>query len=204
MKHVKVVLRALIAFAASSAMASDQITQTPLPGTSIPRFVEPVPTFGPFGTVPRVQAGTGYTVEMNEFQQQVLPASFYTKLPNGFNAGTYVWGYKVNGAPQLYPGVTVEAQRGTPVTVTYLNNLIKPDGTPPVLQKYITVDQTVHWADPAKLMCQFFTVQEQVSMGCFLPFTGLVPAVVHLHGGEVPSAFDGGPDEWFTPNTNEI
>jgi FtsP/CotA-like multicopper oxidase with cupredoxin domain len=32
------------------------------------------------------------------------------------------------------------------------------------------------------------------------PYNGPVPAVVHLHGGDVPSEFDGGPDAWFTPN----
>ena len=27
-----------------------------------------------------------------------------------------------------------------------------------------------------------------------------VPAAVHIHGGEVPSVLDGGPDSWWTPN----
>ena len=27
-----------------------------------------------------------------------------------------------------------------------------------------------------------------------------VPIVTHLHGGEDPSADDGGPDAWYTPN----
>ena len=35
--------------------------------------------------------------------------------------------------------------------------------------------------------------------GSTAPYAGPVPAAVHLHGGEVPSAFDGGPDAWFTP-----
>ena len=43
-----------------------------------------------------------------------------------------------------------------------------------------------HWADPL------------MQMGNMLPYAGPAPAVVHLHGGEVPSAFDGGPDAWFT------
>ena len=32
------------------------------------------------------------------------------------------------------------------------------------------------------------------------PYQGPPPVVPHLHGGEVPSECDGGPDGWFTPN----
>jgi FtsP/CotA-like multicopper oxidase with cupredoxin domain len=31
-------------------------------------------------------------------------------------------------------------------------------------------------------------------------YTAPVPAAVHIHGGEVPSVLDGGPDSWWTPN----
>ncbi|KPK39416.1 MAG: hypothetical protein AMJ65_11560, partial [Phycisphaerae bacterium SG8_4] len=33
---------------------------------------------------------------------------------------------------------------------------------------------------------------------CFEPYIGPIPMVAHLHGGETPSAFDGGPDAWYT------
>jgi spore coat protein A, manganese oxidase len=81
------------------------------------------------------------------------------------------------------PGYTIEAQSGTPTTVTYNNDL------PPIpfLQKYLTVDQTLHWADPLE------------QMGSVDPYAGAPPVVTHLHGAEVPSAFDGAPDAWFTP-----
>jgi FtsP/CotA-like multicopper oxidase with cupredoxin domain len=195
LKHLGVLSSALLALMSGSALASAQIPQTALPGRSIPKYVEPLPTF----VGARVQAGTGYTVGMSEFQQEVLPHSFYASLPQPFNAGTYVWGYKVGNSPPHYPGFTVEAQVGTPVTVTYQNNLIQSDGSPPVLQKYITVDQTLHWADPLNVMCEFLTIPAQQGAGCFDPFAGSVPVAVHLHDGEVQSYFDGGPDEWFTP-----
>ncbi len=170
--------------------ANTQILQTPLPGKNIPKFADPMPVFGPAsgGTAPRVQAGAGYSVTAEEFQQKVLPAIQYAALPVPFNAGTYVWGYKVGAAPALYPGFTVEAQRGTPVNVTYVNNLQQADGSPPILQKYITVDQTIHWADPTG------------NMGSFAAYAGPVPTSTHLHGGEVSSFYDGGPGQWFTPN----
>jgi len=171
------------------SFANTQVPQTPLAGKSIPKFVEPMPVFGPAsgGTAPRVQAGTSYTVMMEEFQQKVLPAPFYAALSAPYSAGTYVWGYKVGNSPATYPGFTVEAQKGTPVSVTYVNNLQQADGSPAMLQKYLTVDQTIHWADPLN------------QMGSFAPYAGPVPAVAHLHGGEVQSFFDGGPGQWFTP-----
>jgi FtsP/CotA-like multicopper oxidase with cupredoxin domain len=188
------------------ALANQQILQTPLPGKNITKYTEPVPTF----VGARVTA-TNLTISMEEFQQKVLPASFYNALPLPFANGTYVWGYKVNGAGPKYPAFTIEAQQGVPITATYLNNLIKPDGAPPELQKYLSVDQTLHWADPLDLMCQFYPTQTE----CFTPYGypawpgaalanpqpggAPVPAVTHLHGAEVASAFDGGPDTWFTP-----
>jgi spore coat protein A, manganese oxidase len=38
------------------------------------------------------------------------------------------------------------------------------------------------------------------SSPCNQPYIGPVPATVHLHGGEIPAAFDGDPNSWFTPN----
>lgn len=126
------------------------------------------------GDLSRV-TGSSITVSMEEFQQQVLPSSF---------PKTIVWGYKVGNRPHLYPGVTIEAQRGISTIVTYVNNLPNP----PVLQKYLTVDQSIHFADPLG------------QMGSFAPYAGPPPLVTHLHGAEVPSEFDGQPDAWFTPN----
>jgi FtsP/CotA-like multicopper oxidase with cupredoxin domain len=129
---------------------------------------------------------------MNEFQQQVLPASMYSGLSAPFNAGTFVWGYQTNAGrisfPSHYPAFTIVAKRGIPTNVKYVNNLVDP-----VLQSYLTVDQTLHWANPLGLLDN--------DPARFNPFTGPVPAVVHLHGAEVPSAFDGNPDTWFTPGS---
>jgi FtsP/CotA-like multicopper oxidase with cupredoxin domain len=123
---------------------------------------------------------------MLEFQQNILPDSLYAALPSPFNKGTYVWGYKVGGRPASYPGYTVEAQRGTPTTITYINNLPLPAGSQ--LEKLFTMDQTIHWADPLN------------QMGSTNPYNGPIPTVIHLHGAEVPSFYDGGPEQWFTRN----
>jgi FtsP/CotA-like multicopper oxidase with cupredoxin domain len=68
--------------------------------------------------------------------------------------------------------------------VKYVNSLpVKP-----YLQKSLSVDQTVHFADPL------------AQMGSQVPYAGPPPGVVHLHGAEVPSAYDGVPEAWFTPD----
>jgi len=74
--------------------------------------------------------------------------------------------------------------RGTPVTIRYTNDL--PDK--PFLRPYLTYDQTLHWANPLQATMDFNT------------YTGPIPTVVHLHGGEDQSTSDGVPEAWFTNN----
>jgi FtsP/CotA-like multicopper oxidase with cupredoxin domain len=164
--------------------------QTPLRGADIPQFVERLPTFAG----QRVDSSS-FTVNIQEFQQKILPSSLYEKLPAPFNAGTYVWGYKVDQRPPFFPGYTVEARHGTPTTITYVNNLPLPDKSE--LEKYLTIDQTIHWADPLGHRHMNVTMH---TTGPRDPYRGPIPAVAHLHGAEVPSTSDGGPDQWFTPD----
>jgi spore coat protein A len=162
------------------AFGSVTTPQTPLPGKSIPKYVDALPTFAG-----RRIKGTNLTVSMEEFRQYVLPRAVY---PAG-SQGTFVWGYRTTGGTGdhslSYPGITIEAQRGTAVTARYVNNLPLSPG----LQKYLTLDQTIHWAE--------FKMGNPVRRD---PFMGPPPLVTHLHGAEVPSEFDGTPDQWFTPD----
>ncbi len=166
-----------------TANASVQVPQTALPGADVTKFVTPLPTF-----VGQRVSGQSLQVGMFEFQQNVLPDSFYSSLSSSFRNGTRLWGYAVgqsgtNPSPR-YPGVTVEAKRGTPITVKYVNNL---PGSP-VLRQYLTIDQTIHWADPLQQGMRFDA------------YSGPIPTVAHLHGGENQSTSDGVPEGWFTNN----
>jgi spore coat protein A len=93
----------------------------------------------------------------------------------GVGLPTPVWGYGRDGTEPSYPGPTLVARRGHPIEVRWDNRLPRRHLAP--------VDTTVHWAFSHN--------------GCSIAEAG-VPAVAHLHGGHVDSAYDGGPEQWFT------
>jgi spore coat protein A len=166
------------------ALGSVLVPQTPLLGAAIPKYTDPLFTF--FGS--RV-SGTRLTASMEEFQQRVLPSSFTYPAPF---TGTYVWGYRVfdgrTPTSPHYPAFTIEARRHLATRVFYVNNF----PIPAFLQRYLTLDQTIHWANPLNLALD--------DPARRLPYAGPYPLVTHLHGAEVPSDFDGVPDQWFTRN----
>ncbi len=66
--------------------------------------------------------------------------------------------------------------------------------------KYST-DQTLHWADPLhnqENMWNHMSMPPDPGSEGAENYNGPIPAVVHLHGGEVPPELDGGPDAWVT------
>jgi spore coat protein A, manganese oxidase len=172
--------------------------QVPLSPTKIPQFVDPLPHFA--GARVRPAAPGNLTIHMVPHQQVIVSTG--TKLATGTvgplnpNVGkANLWVYQIStdggtswAGPAHYPAFTIEAQRdisgGNPFHVSYENKLVN--------QRYsdvgLVVDQTLHSALP---MLPPSTVS---------PYTGPIPATVHLHGGEVPPESDGGPDSWFTPD----
>jgi FtsP/CotA-like multicopper oxidase with cupredoxin domain len=108
-----------------------------------------------------------------------------------------VWGYQtdgnptptaLNGAQKTYINPVVVATRHVPTKITWVNEL--PTGADSFTYWEDWTDQTLHWADPFNLAHD--------DPARLLHYTGQVPAVAHLHGGEVPPQLDGGPDAWFT------
>jgi spore coat protein A len=94
-----------------------------------------------------------YEITMSQVSQQL-----HRDLPP-----TTVWGYAGS-----FPGPTIEASVGEPVTVAWINDLPATHALP--------VDTCVHGA------------MDDTSR-----------AVVHLHGGHVPAAFDGYPEDTIAP-----
>jgi spore coat protein A, manganese oxidase len=165
--------------------------------TTIPKYVNQLDTpkvYEPTAVIDSVTGGTGhaYHVTMSEFEQQVLPPGYPT---------TTVWGYGgdvtdlVTGerTADFYssPGPAFVGTRGIPATVTWTNNITGSHLMP--------VDPTLHWADPNGM-----GMMPEMPWPTFPPgFPDAqypVPLVPHLHGGEVPSEFDGNPDAWWTWN----
>jgi len=160
-----------------------------LPGTAIPQFRDPLPRLSlAGGTIRTIAAGADeIELRMTAFRAHLLPTG---TLAPGERTATWVYGYVPAGVsvadPQdTYFGPVIVAVRGVPTQVRWVNDLGSAGSTPvPVWAQ--GSDQTLHWADP-------LGTGHSVS-----PYPGPIPAVPHLHGGEVPPVIDGGPDSWFT------
>ena len=192
-----------------------QTPQIPIAGSGLAQFVQPLPTLNVApqnGTMATVFGNAPVTLRMCEFKSNILPPG---SVPN--YTGTWVWGYlpdpnpagtpcpalaamyaTANGALDTYIGPVIVNQRGSPTTVTYVNDLGGASTTNVDAYKYST-DQTLHWADPLanSSLCAMAGMIPAFGSFCAQNYGGPIPAVPHLHGGEVPAEIDGGPDAWF-------
>ncbi len=170
-----------------------QITpaQVPIKPNKVPQFVDPLPHFA--GN--RIDASGGKLYIKYVPVPDQIAVSTGTQLATGKvgvtpNAGkARFWGYSVstdniNFTKPNWPAFTVVAKKGVPVDVVYSNELYNET----YANVNLIVDQTVHWAAPLGM-----------DMMNMMPYMGPVPVAPHLHGGEVASESDGGPDAWFTP-----
>jgi spore coat protein A, manganese oxidase len=216
----------------ASMLANQQVIQEVLDGSTVPKYVESVPTFNG----KRVDGTKDLTVIPKEFQQKILPKSFYKALPDSVRyksvetgktvadinprKGTYLWGYKISDGEKTfgpsYPANTIEVKRYKKTNVHYVNHLFPfhdchgHSFKGPLLQKFLTVDLSLCWANPLNFPMYIQGVDtydpSTSPQGTGLPFgnhgfyEGPQPMVVHLHGAETPSYSDGGPDMWFTPH----
>lgn len=165
-----------------------------LDATTIPKFVDQLvipPTY-----VPDPRTGL-FTVDVKQQTQQILPTTDTLGNQTGFGP-SHVFAYGGNVRDPVTcrtvpfrnaPGATFEAIKGKPLMVKYLNNITVPH--------LFAVDPSIHWANPNNIpgTPPWPPFPPGVPQAQFP-----VPIVTHLHGGEVPSDFDGGPNSWFTNN----
>lgn len=208
--------------------ANQQIIQEVLDGSEIPKFVEPLTTFNG----KRVDGTKHLKVTAKEFQQKILPSSFYEALPSKVkyksvatgktvfqidpSKGTYLWGYKIkqgdNTFGPSFPAHTIEAQQGDKTHAKYVNHLFAFEDCKgrqlrgPLLQKFLTVDLSFDWANPLQYPMSIQGTDPATGLPLGNPgfYNGPQPMVTHLHGSETPSFSDGGPDQWFTPYQKHI
>jgi spore coat protein A len=202
-----------VLFCAGSAFAQQG---TPLPGNAIPQFVDPLPILSVQGGSIETVLATPAFIHMKEFRAQVLPSTFVPADTVNYDGSTWVWGYRPSTAPppgstdpaaDTYLGPVFVVERDVPSDIYWVNDLGNT-ATSEVLFWKASVDQTLHWADPlAPTQAQANMCMEAIQTGlppsppCDQPYAGPVPAVVHLHGGEVPAQIDGSPDSWWTSDT---
>jgi len=198
MKKFLLLITCFVFFAGNIDVFPQVGNQIPIAPNSIPQFVDPLPHFA--GA--RVNAKAGGNLKIKMVPNDQIALSTGTVVNGGIIGGTidtllntslgkaHVWTYRIstdNGltyTPANWPSFTIEAQRGNGLTVEYSNEL-----TGETYDKVgLKADQTLHWANPLG-----------APMTTMTPYTGAIPVVPHLHGGEVPSESDGGPDGWFTP-----
>jgi len=184
----------------------------PLPGSAIPQWVNQLPTLAAGGgTMENVvfpaTAPSLTTLYMRPFKANILPPLTPTLLPY---TGTKVLGYRTSNAPfatnpDTYIGPVFVTSRNLSTGIKYVNNLGATGDplVPPFWQ--VSIDQSLHWANPGDAPMMIPGPTPGMMIGNTANYTGPIPAVPHLHGGEVPAALDGGPDAWFlsdAPNPN--
>ncbi|HEX5894146.1 MAG TPA: multicopper oxidase [Solirubrobacterales bacterium] len=134
-----------------------------------------------------------YAIGVRQFRQQLLPPG----MPE-----TTVWSYGSVNHPSSfnYPAFTIQAKHNTPVRVKWINGLM--DGSRNYLPHLLPVDPTLHWANPPGGRAG--RDSEPRFTGTPGPYTGPVPIVTHLHGGESRQESDGYPEAWYLPAAANI
>ncbi|OGN96989.1 MAG: bilirubin oxidase [Chloroflexi bacterium RBG_13_50_21] len=188
-----------------SLRAQAQIPGGTLDPLTVSKFVTPLlipPVMPKAGTIKQKGGKTidYYEISMKQTSEQILPAG----LP-----ATTVWGYgSVNGAgsknPILFhhaPSLTIEADVNRPVRIKWINDLKDASGN--YLPHLLSVDQTLHWANPPGGDAGRDTRPSFDSTPG--PYTGPVPMVSHVHGAVgVADDSDGYAEAWYLPNAINI
>jgi FtsP/CotA-like multicopper oxidase with cupredoxin domain len=180
-----------------------QILGGTLDPSDVDKYVTPLlipPVMPKAGTVrQRGRAIDYYEISMRQFQEQILPSG---------HAKTTVWGYGAvkSASPNgllLHnaPSLTIEAQANVPVRVKWINDLV--DGSGNFLPHLLSVDPTLHWANPPGGVNGRDTRPTfQSTPG---PYTGPVPIVTHVHGAVgVGDESDGYAEAWYLPKAKNI
>ena len=159
------------------------------------QFTDPLPHFAA-GLRVDVKAGGNLLIKSTTATQITLPTG--TVLSNGTigdqatpDAGKGLYAVysisKDGGAsfgPAMWPAQTIETSRNNQLVVQYRNDLLG-----------LTYQDFNVIADQTLMMNGFPKTGNPLTD----PYTGPIPMVTHLHGGEIPSNSDGGPTAWFMP-----
>ncbi|MDP2156130.1 MAG: hypothetical protein Q8K68_00275, partial [Nitrospirota bacterium] len=185
LKKIQRVLSIATALLVFTVALSWAVQGTPLPGSNIPQFVDPLPVLdlNPQSTsgIATVIAGPGeITLNMVEFKANIMPSTFIPATGPGTYTGTWTFGYRVStpfpaSAAETPVGPVIVAFRNIPTQIRYVNNL---------------TTQGIAWRDwtDQSLHSAFHQAVGGIMPmpGDTMHYMGPVLAVPHLHGGEVP------------------
>jgi FtsP/CotA-like multicopper oxidase with cupredoxin domain len=165
--------------------------------TTITKYVDKLPVLQAMpkqGTIGDIDY---YEIAVRQFKQQILPKG----LPQ-----TTVWGYgaAADQSTFSYPARTIEANVNKSVRVKWINDLKNPKNKD-FLPHLLPVDQTLHWANPARECREVLNSNGTDCRGFSQkPYTGPVPIITHLHGAHVQPDSDGYPEAWYLPAADNI
>jgi spore coat protein A, manganese oxidase len=141
-----------------------------------------------------------YSIIETEIEQQILPAYDANGNPTGLGA-TKVWAYggiardavtyKDLGFVRATPSATIEATRGIPANIAWVNGIVSPLS--------IAMDSTI---DPSNSggtsfnLTQYSGLEAVTEGGAIFPVT----TTTHIQGAEVASKYDGVPYSWVSWN----
>jgi len=209
-RTIRALMLAVIALTVA-AVTAGAASAVPVPGgsldpRSIPKYQEPlvIPPAMPRTAVLN-KAGKQvdyYEIAVKQFQQYILPTNWSKTNAIG---PTTVWSYgsltdlrpAAGGGTLNYPAFTIEALKGRPVRVKWINGLVDEAGH--YLPHLFAVDQTLHWANPAA------GPGNTDSHGMDpTPYAGPVPIITHVHGAHTTEDSDGYPEAWYLPAASDI
>lgn len=142
---------------------------------TLTKYTDPLPIPGVMPQIGMNAYNVGMFQKMQQLHSQLGP--------------TTVWAYGTTSKQAGYPAATFETVQGTPITVKWRTS---------IKTHLLPVDPTIHWANPNNMPTP--TPPFNPWPPGYAEAQSPVPVVAHRHGGEQASAFDGGPDSWFTYN----
>ncbi|BCS54376.1 multicopper oxidase domain-containing protein [Geobacter sp. SVR] len=192
------------------------VSAAPVPGgtldpTTIPKFATPlvIPPVMPKSTVQPGNPAADYNIAVRQFRQQILPSGFpsttvwsYGRAQDVLPANFVAPAPLSSGISFNYPAFTVENTSGSQTKVRWINDLKDASGN--FLPHLLTVDQTLHWANPPATGCADGGNHTDCMTMNPAPYTGPVPLVTHVHGSHVNPQSDGYPEAWWLPAANNI
>ncbi len=170
----------------------------PVPGgsldpTTIPKYVTPLYKTPAFPKIGRTADVDIWSIAGRMIRQQMLPHGFPKTMALALGAVNDPRSFRA-------PGWSFETKVDRFARVTWANQFVDRRGD--FLPHFLTIDPTLHWANPPG------GIEGRDTRPTFTstppPYKGPIPMVIHLHGTHDFQESDGYPENWFLPVARNI